>query len=136
MNINSFASELIHSNLYNQIPLMTSVLQTFFLMSAYLFILVLILYLFKLMNIKSAGVFAVYTVIGLGVATCSIKTSSMWLFPMANTIVWLHYTEIMRKPVIPINQSYIYFTIVTTFLLICNFVSLKKLQFVNIEQVG
>lgn len=133
---NSFASELIPSNLYNQIPLMTSVLQTFFLMSAYLFILVLILYLFKLMNIKSAGVFAVYTVIGLGVATCSIKTSSMWLFPMANTIVWLHYTEIMRKPVIPINQSYIYFTIITTFLLICNFVSLKKLQFVNIEQVG
>ena len=58
------------------------------------------------------------------------------LCQMANTIVWLHYTEIMRKPVIPINQSYIYFTIVTTFLLICNFVSLKKLQFVNIEQVG
>ncbi len=133
---NSFASELIPSNLYNQIPLVTSVIQTFFLMSAYLFILVLILYLFKLMNIKSAGVFAVYTLIGFGVVTCSIKTQSMWIFPMANTIVWLHYTEIMREPVIPIMQSYIYFALIIALLLLCNIVALRKLQFINIEQVG
>lgn len=133
---NSFASELIPPNLYNQIPLITSVLQTFFLMSAYLFVLVLILYFFKLMNIKSAGLLVVYTLIGLGVATCSIKTSTMWLFPMANTIVWLHYTEIMRKPMVPIMQSYIYFSVLILFLLICNFIALKKMQFINIEQVG
>lgn len=133
---NSFASELIPSNLYNQIPLMRSVIQTFFLMSAYLFVLVLILFLFKLIYIKSAGVFTVYSIIGLGVVTCSLKSSSMWFFPMANTIVWLHYTEIMREPVIPIIQSYIYFTVIITALLICNFIALKKLQFINIEQVG
>ncbi len=133
---NSFASELLPSNLYNQIPLITSVLQTFFLMSAYLFVLVLILYLFKLMGIKSAGVFAVFTVVGLGVATCSLKTSAMWYFPMANTIVWLHYTEILRDPVIPISKSYLYFTVIIIGLFICNLVALKKLQFTNIEQVG
>lgn len=133
---NSFASELLPSNLYNQIPLITSVLQTFFLMSVYLFVLVLILYLFKLMGIKSAGVFAVFTVVGLGVATCSLKTSAMWYFPMANTIVWLHYTEILRDPVIPISKSYLYFTVIIIGLFICNLVALKKLQFTNIEQVG
>lgn len=133
---NSFASELLPSNLYNQIPLITSVLQTFFLMSAYLFVLVLILYLFKLMGIKSAGVFAVFTVVGLGVATCSLKTSAMWYFPMANTIVWLHYTEILRDPVIQISKSYLYFTVIIIGLFICNLVALKKLQFTNIEQVG
>ena len=133
---NSFASELLPPNLYNQIPLITSVLQTFFLMSAYLFVLVLILYLFKLMGIKSAGVFAVFTVVGLGVATCSLKTSAMWYFPMANTIVWLHYTEILRDPVIPISRSYLYFMVIIIGLFICNLVALKKLQFTNIEQVG
>lgn len=133
---NSFASELIPSNLYNQISLITSLLQTFFLMSAYLFVLVLILYLFKIINIRSAGIFAVYSLIGFGVVTCSVKSPTMWLFPMANTIVWLHYTEIIREPVVPIIQSYMYFLILIFFLLICNFVALKKMQFVNIEQVG
>ena len=133
---NSFTSELLPSNLYNQIPLMTSVLQTFFLMSAYLFLLVLILYLFKMLNIKSAGLFSVFIVIGLGVTTCSLKTSAMWAFPMANTIVWLHYTEILREPIKPIAYSYIYFIAIISFLIIACFVALKRMQFRNIEQVG
>lgn len=132
----SFASELLPSNLYNQIPLMTSVMQTFFLMSAYLFVLVLILYLFKLLNIKSTGLFAVFMIIGLGVSTCSIKTSAMWYFPMANTIVWLHYTEILREPITPIWRSYLYFAVLIAAILICNLATLKKMQFINIEQVG
>ncbi len=133
---NSFTSELLPSNLYNQIPLMTSVLQTFFLMSAYLFLLVLILYLFKMLNIKSAGLFSVFIVIGLGVTTCSLKTPTMWAFPMANTIVWLHYTEILREPIKPIAYSYIYFIAIICFLIIACFVALKRMQFRNIEQVG
>lgn len=133
---NSFTSELLPSNLYNQIPLMTSVLQTFFLMSAYLFLLVLILYLFKMLNIRSAGLFSVFIVIGLGVTTCSLKTSTMWAFPMANTIVWLHYTEILREPIKPIAYSYIYFIAIISFLIIACFVALNRMQFRNIEQVG
>lgn len=132
----SFASELLPSNLYNQIPLMTSVMQTFFLMSAYLFLLVLILYLFKLLHIKSAGLIAVFIIIGLGVATCSLKTPAMWYLPMSNTIVWLHYTEILREPVVPIWRSYFYFAASIVVLLTANIAVLKKLQFINIEQVG
>ena len=132
----SFVSALLPSNLYNQIPLMTSVLQTFFLMSAYLFFLILILYLFKLMHVKSAGLIAVFIIIGLGVATCSLKTSVMWYFPMANTIIWLHYTEILREPIVPIWWSYFYFAAGITALFTANIIALKKLQFTNIEQVG
>ena len=100
-------------------------LLTFIIINPPVFVLVLILYLFKLMGIKSAGVFAVFTVVGLGVATCSLKTSAMWYFPMANTIVWLHYTEILRDPVIPISKSYLYFTVIIIGLFICNLVALK-----------
>ena len=132
---NSFTSELIPSNLYNQISLIQSVFQTFFLMSAYLFLLVLVLYLFKLLNIKTFGLFAVFMIIGMGVSTCSIKTSAMWYFPMANAIIWLHYTEILRNPVIAISQSYVYFAIMITLLLLFNFIALKKIQFRNIEWV-
>lgn len=132
----SFASELLPSNLYNQIPLTTSVFQTFILMSAYLFLLVLILYFFKLLYVKSAGLIAVFIVIGLGVATCSLKTSAMWCFPMANTIVWLHYTEILREPVVPIWKSYAYFGIMIVIFLIIDTFLMRRYQFTNIEQVG
>lgn len=132
----NFASELLPSNLYNQIPLITSLVQTFLLMSAYLFLLVLVLYLFKILNIRSAGLFAVFLIIGLGVSTCSLKTSAMWYFPMANTIVWLHYTEILREPVKPIAYSYIYFVVIIALLVIANLIALKRMQFRNIEQVG
>jgi hypothetical protein len=133
---NNFDSELIPSNLYNQIPIITSLFQTFFLMSDYLFLLVLILYFFKLKGFKATGIFIVFAIIGLSVATCSLRSDVMWYFPMANTIVWLHYTEILREPVVPIYRSYLYFVITIVLLLIFNFYAIKKLQFTNIEQVG
>jgi hypothetical protein len=105
-------------------------------MSDYLFLLVLILYFFKLKGFKATGIFIVFAIIGLSVATCSLRSDVMWYFPMANTIVWLHYTEILREPVVPIYRSYLYFVITIVLLLIFNFYAIKKLQFTNIEQVG
>lgn len=132
----NFASQLLPSNLYNQIPLVTAVIQTAVLMGAYLFLLVLILYLFKLLHIQSAGIFTVFAVIGLGAASCSVKTSVMWTLPMANTIIWLHYKEILREPVYPVAYSFIYFAAVILFLLAANWMALKKMQFINVGEIG
>lgn len=132
----SFASQLLPSNLYNQIPLLLAVTHTIVLMAAYLFLLVLVLYFFKMIHIQSAGLFAVFAIIGMGVATCSLRTKLMWAFPMANTIIWLHYEEILRKPVYPIYGSYLYFGIFIALALVANLFALKKLQFMNIEHVG
>lgn len=132
----NYASELLPSNLYNQIPLLTAILHTIILMAAYLFVLVLVLYLFKILHIQSAGVFAVFTIVGLGVASCSLKTKVMWAFPMANTIIWLHYEEILREPIYPIWASFLYFAIAIAVLLTVSLIALKKMQFINIEQIG
>ena len=132
----NFASELLPSNLYNQIPLIKAVCHTIIFMIAYLFLLVLILYFFKMIHIHSAGLFAVFAIVGMGVATCSLKTKIMWAFPMANSIIWLHYEEILREPIYPISNSYLYFAVCIAVFIIANIFALKKLQFVNIEQVG
>lgn len=132
----NYASELLPSNLYNQLPLLTAIFHTVIFMAAYLFILVLVLYLFKILHIQSAGIFAVFTIIGLGVASCSLKAKTMWAFPMANTIIWLHYEEILRKPIYPIWASYLYFAAAAAVLLTVCLIALKKMQFINIEQIG
>lgn len=131
----SFTSQLLPSNLYNQMPLMSAVGQTLILMIMYLFMLSLIIYFFKLVHIQSFGLFAAVFIVAAGVMTCSLKSPSMWVFPMANTIVWLRYEEILSKQVFPIWCSYMYFIVVILAGLTINTIAVKRLQLYNIESV-
>lgn len=131
---NSFTSALLPSNLYNQMPIGMAVLQTLMLMCAYLFLLSMIIYFFKLIHIQSFGLFAAIFIIAAGVVTCSLKIDIMWFFPMANTIIWLHYEEILADPVVPIWYSYVYFCAVIIIMVILNFFAVKRFQFINTEE--
>lgn len=131
----NFTSQLLPSNLYNQLSLTSAVLQTFVLVSLYLFMLSLIVYFFKLIHIQNVGLFVAVFIVATGVMTCSLKVSSMWAFPMANTIVWLHYEEILSKQIFPVWYSYAYFCIAIIIGLAVNTVAVKRLQFFNIELV-
>ncbi|MBQ8120981.1 MAG: hypothetical protein IJ172_09435, partial [Ruminococcus sp.] len=131
----SFVSQLLPSNLYNQLSLMSAVLHTLLLMTMYLFSLSLIIYFFKLIHIQSFGLFAAIFIVAAGVMTCSLKSPSMWAFPMANTIVWLHYDEILSRRNFPVWCSYAYFASAITALLAANVTAARKLQLYNIELV-
>lgn len=131
----SFTAKLLTSNLYNQIPLRTAVFQTLIMMFAYLFLICMILYFFKLRHIQSFGLLAAIFVIAAGVVTCSVKTAVMWLFPMANTIIWLHYDTIRDVMELPVWCSFVYFLIVTGILLILNCRAVHKMEFLNIEHI-
>lgn len=131
----SFTSQLLPSNLYNQIPLITATIQTITFMGAYLFLLSMIIYFFKLIHIQSFGLFAAIFIVAAGVITCSLKSDIMWSFPMANTIVWLHYDVILNETNIPIWYSYLYFGIAIAVITTLNSIAVKRLEFINIEQV-
>ena len=131
----SFVSQLLPSNLYNQLSLFSAVLHTIALMTMYLFSLSLIIYFFKLIHIQSFGLFAAIFIVAAGVMTCSLKSQSMWAFPMANTIVWLHYDEILSRRNFPVWCSYAYFATAITVLLTLNTCAARKLQLYNIELV-
>jgi len=107
----SFASFLLPSNLYNQMPLHQAFWLSFVWLFCYLLVLILMQYFFRLINLGSLGLVLEILVIACGVLTCSLRTKWMWVFPMANTIPWLHYTEIIRKPVVPIWQTNLYWGI-------------------------
>ncbi|MBQ9885336.1 MAG: hypothetical protein IJM37_00540 [Lachnospiraceae bacterium] len=132
--IGNYASRLLPSNLYNQIPLVKAVTQTAVLLAAYLFLLVLVLYFFKLLHLRGAGIFAVFVIIGMGMASVSVSSPVKWVLPMANTIIWLHYTEIMSEPVYPVKYSFFYFVAAIIILLAANYIALRKIQFINIQE--
>ncbi len=125
----SFVSQLLPSNLYNQVGIVPTLLHTCALMALYLLLLSLILFVFKLLKLRGAGLFAGMSVIAVGVATTSLKASPMWLFPMANTIIWLHYTEILREPIMPVWYSYVYFAVLISAFLITSWAILKRVNF-------
>lgn len=129
-----FVSKLIPSNLYNQIPILNAVIGTVLLIAMYLLTLALILCLMKMLYLRGAGLLSALTVIVLGAASCSLKINVMWIFPTANTLMWLHYKEILKEPITPVENSFLYFLILIAVLFIANLFVLRNLQFINIEQ--
>lgn len=131
----NFDSQLLPSNLYNQIPMLTAVVQMFVLMSMYLLSLSLVMYLFKILLGNSSGLAAAVVLIAAGAVTSSLNTALMWAFPMANTIVWMHYTEILSEPIYPVWSSFVYFGGLLAVLISLNFLALKKLKFTEAAEL-
>lgn len=129
----TFASELVPGNLYNQMTPFSAVIQTYFLLFLYLMIIILVLLLFHQIKHKAFGFLTVSVILGFGVLFTAIKSSAMWCFPMANAIVWLHFTDIFEKEILPVKYSYIYFAAIIGVLIIANILASRKLSIDTIE---
>ena len=99
----------------------------------YVFLLTLVLLAFSLIKKRNLGLFCTYAIIMAGVVTCVVKADAMWAFPMANTIIWLHYTEILSTPIYPIGNSYLYFGCGIGVLLILCAVLIRRAEFESTE---
>lgn len=130
-----FATELVPANLYNQLGVFSATIQTYALLTFYMFILALIMLLFNVIKHKILGFFIAGSVIAFGVVGCSLKTTFMWFFPMGNAIIWLHYTEYFREEIMPIFFSYLYFLIVIAILIALNLLALRKLTLETVQEV-
>lgn len=126
--MNTFATQLLPANLYNQLNPTETVLHTLILIVLYLLLLSLILMLCRITFGKMTGVFVCTAIIALGVATCALRNDFMWLLPMGNSIIWMHYTEIIREPIKPIWYSYVYFAVTNLFLILISTWRVRRLS--------
>lgn len=132
--IKSFDSNLLPSNLYNQIPMIRALWQTLVFQLMNLLVLALIIYFMKILFSSAAGLVGALLVMGLGAATVSSYSPIRWAFPMANTILWMHYTDFLKKPIYPMWASFLYFGILLTALIAANFFALKKMNILEGNQ--
>ena len=128
------ASQLLPANLYNQMGIGSAFVWIVLLLFLYLFLLAMILCLMKLSGLRGAGLLTAVGVIALGVTTCALKVPAMWYFPMANTIVWLHYEELLREPVTPVSDSLLYFIVILALLFAGSLFALRSMKLINTEQ--
>ena len=132
----NYGVTLLPENLYNQLTILGAAVESYLLVFAYLLILGLLLLSFSLIKKKTAGFVLCGAVISLGTAFCSIKTSPMWTMPMANSIVWLHFTKYFRQPVVTMTFSIIYLvTFIAALLIFCG-VAIKKFNYDNVSEIS
>lgn len=125
---------LIPENLYNQLSVYESAVISAALTFAYLMTLGLILLSFTINKRKHAGFALCGILITLGTAFCSLKTKLMWTMPMANSIIWMHYTKYFREPEMPVWFSVCYMSGCILILLILSFVSLGNFNYISIAE--
>lgn len=131
-----FGVELLPENLYNQLTVFSAAVQSYLLVFAYLMIIGLILLSFSLVKHKTVGFVLCGAVISLGTAFCSIKTTLMWTMPMANSIIWLHYTKYFREPVMSMSFSVSYLAIFIAVLLAFCFIAIRKFNYDNVAEIA
>ncbi|SFR56712.1 hypothetical protein [Anaeromicropila populeti] len=131
----SFACLLIKNNLYNQVSPWYAAIQGYAFMMLYLLVIALIMLVFNCMGRKIYGMLTASCVIAFGGTICLVKMPCMWIFPMAHTSIWLHYTNYYRKPIMEMWKSYIYFVGIITILIVAGIKSLKRLNFDSIQEI-
>lgn len=131
----NFGVRLLPENLYNQMSVLEAAIESYLLVFAYLMILGLILIAFSIIKKKTLGFVLCGTVISLGAALCSIRSDFMWIMPMANSIIWIHYTKYFRQPVFPVEFSVIYLCSVIVILIVFCYCAIGKFNYDNVNEV-
>lgn len=131
-----FAANLLTKELYNQIAPFEAAAAAFGLNLMYLMLLAMLLLVFYTFNAKKIGLMAAAGIIAIGSALGIIKSSGMWIFPMAHTMVGLHFTEYFQEPVMPLKNSFLYFLLIIIFLFALSLLVVKNTDFLDIDDNG
>lgn len=129
----SFAANLITKELYNQIAPFQAAVLSFILNWLYMILLGAVLLMFHVLNLRKIGVPVLISIIAMGSALGVFRSQGMWFFPMAHTMISLHYTEYLKKPVVSLEWSFIYFGGLILTVLIISLLRVGRTNFLNID---
>ena len=132
----NFGVQLVPENLYNQLTVFEAAVKSYLLVFAYLMIIGLILLALSLIKHKTLGFVSCGAVIALGTAFCSIKTSLMWTMPMANSIIWLHFTKYFRVPEVSITFSVVYLVTFVLALIVFCYIMIGRFNYDNVSEIA
>ncbi|MBR0132058.1 MAG: hypothetical protein IJM14_03125 [Lachnospiraceae bacterium] len=125
--------ELVPRNLFNQMTMGESIIMTALFLFAYLLLMVLLLLFFTILGYRKLGVLTDVLLILGGTVTCAAKSEYQWLFPMAHTIPWIHFSEYLRKMKYPLWKSEIYLFGGCLMMIVLCIVFARKYEMINQE---
>ena len=129
----SFAANLITNELYNQIAPYQAAALSFLLNWLYMILLSTILLMFHVLNLRKIGVPVLISIIAIGSALGVFRSKGMWYFPMAHTMISLHFTQYLKEPIMKIEYSIMYFAGMILLILIFCLIMIGRTDFLNID---
>lgn len=127
----SYVSQLLPSNLYNQLDVSESFFYNTTLALLFFMTICSIMLMFTALGKRSLGLFTAVLVLLAGTASCALEKDIQWLFPVSHMVIWIHYTEITRKAVYAVWKSYAYFLLVIGACLITGRIFINRVGFEN-----
>lgn len=118
----------IASSVYTQGKPVDVICHSVTLIFLYIFLLSLIIMLFKLINIGEIGVLVSVAITFFGLASDSGASPMMWAFPITHTVFGWHYDIFFRQTFFSVGGSYIYLLTLISVFLILNFNLSKKVR--------
>lgn len=126
---------LINGRLYNNLTPTQALLLSLSLLIFMLLVIELLLLVSFSTGKRMTGILMVYLIIGLGSSLCALEHKSMWLFPSAHSIAWLHFDHVLRVQKYKISTSFLYYVVILAVMFILSLVTMKHYDFSKITDM-
>lgn len=130
-----FLTQLIPPNLYFQLTPFTVAIRSSYLMSAYFYLLGVIMMFGKFFGKRVIGLIVSALLVVLGAGASYFSVSAMWLLPAAHAIVSRHYTDFYREMHCSMEASFCYFLVLISALCCGIFLKGRHLCFSKITDI-
>lgn len=127
--------DLITDRLYNNLTPIQALTHTATLMLLLIIMIALIQLLSFAYSRKMVGLLINICLLCMGIGTTLFEGSIKWAFPVSNAVAWMHYDRVLKKPIVPIVNSYLYFIIIVVVLLVWNVIAIKKYDFSKVRDL-
>ena len=126
---------LINGRLYNNLtPNMALMLSLAYLLLMLVVIELMLLVGFS-MGKRMLGILSAYVIIGIGSSLCALEHSTMWIFPSAHSISWLHFDPILKIQNVKISTSFLYFVGIMLGMFVISIITIKHYDFSKVTDM-
>ena len=127
-------ASLLPKNLFKQMSPVRAVIWSVILIFCYLILMWMIMLLAASMHLQVIGIAINAACILAGTGLAVLSSDFMWTFPCAHALVWVHYTEYFREPVLSLSVSAVYFALLFGILLLLSLFFIKKRNFDSTQE--
>ena len=128
-------ANFITGRLYNNMTPVKALIRTFTLQFLYLMLISMMLLTGFAVGKRMLGMIISCGVICLGSGLSLSSSGLKWLFPSTNSIAWMHYDMVLKKQIVDMTKSYLYFIILIILLLIASLIFIKRYDFSKVTDM-
>lgn len=128
-------TQFINNRMYNNMKPYTAFIYTFAFMILYLFLIAVLMMVAFSLGKRIIGIGFCAAIMALGVGMSETGFSIMWLFPATHALMWSHFDRIMKKQIMSVRISYLYFLSLIVIGIVISLIAIRHYDFAKISDM-